>query len=114
MTTQLSRSGPTASAASSATRAESMPPERATPTWLEAVLGDVVAQTQHQRPVDLVEVGQRLGDRGPAPSAGTSQTSSSSSNWAARASSSPSGPVTRLWPSKTSSSWPPTRLQKAK
>ena len=33
MTTQLSRSGPTASAASSATRAESMPPERATPTW---------------------------------------------------------------------------------
>ena len=38
MTTQVSRSGPTASAASIATRAESIPPERARPTCLKPFL----------------------------------------------------------------------------
>ena len=33
---------------------------------------------------------------------------SASSNWGARASTSPSWSIARLWPSKTSSSWPPT------
>ena len=47
-----------------------------------------------------------------AASRSTSQTSSSSSNCGARAMISPSWSTTNEWPSKTSSSWPPTRLQK--
>ena len=47
-----------------------------------------------------------------APRGSTSATSSASWNDGARASTSPSGPSTTLRPSKTSSSWPPTRLQK--
>ena len=42
-----------------------------------------------------------------------SQITSSSTNWAARASVSPCAETTTLCPSKTSSSWPPTRLQTA-
>ena len=58
----------------------------------EAVLGDVVAQAEDQRPVDLGEVGERLGDaaRGGGGES-RSQTSSSSSNCAARASTPPLG-----------------------
>ena len=114
MTTQVTRSGPRASTASSATSAESIPPERASADVAEAVLRDVVAQAEDERAVDLGEVGERLGDPARAGRQATSQTSSSSSNCAARAITSPLGSRTKLWPSKTSSSWPPTRLQKAK
>ena len=82
------------------------------PDMPEAVLGDVVAQAEDERAVDLGEVGERLGDRAGAGES-RSQTSSSSSNCAARAITAPSASRTKLWPSKTSSSWPPTRLQKA-
>ncbi len=62
MTTQVSRSAPSASAASIATSAESMPAGEADQGMLEAVLSRVVAQAEHERRVDLVEVGQRLLD----------------------------------------------------
>ncbi len=62
MTTQLTCSGPSASTASRATRAESIPPESATPTWRKPFLRDVVAQAEDQRRVDLGQVGQRLGE----------------------------------------------------
>jgi hypothetical protein len=39
------------------------------------------------------------------------QTVSDSSNWGALAITRPSWSSARLWPSKTSSSWPPTALQ---
>ena len=126
MTTQLTRSGPSASAAIRATSAESIPPESATSDALEAVLAHVVAQAELQRLVDLRHRVERLGElrldarrSARAPRAGRararsrpaaarrararplaraaaglgassrSQSTSSSANWAARASVSP-------------------------
>ena len=80
----------------------------------EAVLLDVVAQAEDERLVDLVEVGERLGERpgrrprGPRRPAAPPRTGRRGRAPPRRATTS------RLWPSKTSSSWPPTRLQKAK
>ena len=80
----------------------------------EAVLADVVAQAERRAPrrprrgrrAARRAAGRRgRGPRRPAAPPRTGRRGRSTS---------PSGSTTRLWPSKTSSSWPPTRLQKAK
>ena len=107
---------------------------------IEAVLLDVVAQPELERGIDLrlfarervgdarlhglgaIGAGAQLGQRRhlarrrsairrrAAAATSRSQTRSSGSNCAARASTSPSGPMTTLPPSKTSSSCPPDHV----
>ena len=152
MLTQVTRSGPSASTASSATSAESMPAGEAEHHALEAVLVHVVAQAGAQRGVDLLlgaehrrhraaHLRPRAARRSARPAAtgvgarrrrarartavrwrgsrrraaatapgSTVQSVSASSNCGARATTSPSWSSATLWPSKTSSSWPPTRV----
>ena len=139
--------------ASAAVNAESIPPETPSTTSREAVLLDVVAEPEHERPAHLLELGLerddggRVGraacgcgveldaprppasrrDRGPSARRRTSRSrramasvgsmstrSSASSKPGARATTSPASSSTTECPSKISSSWPPTRLQKAR
>ena len=144
MTTQVTRSGPSASAAISATSAESIPPETRDQDALEAVLGRrsragrARAPRRPRRPREqrgwrrrrcaarrrrACETAGAPGPGGepprprrddPARELEVADDAAPRSNWAARASHLARRPsTTRLWPSKTSSSCPPTRLQSA-
>ncbi len=148
---QVTRSVPSASTATSATSAESIPPDSAEHDALEAVLVDVVAHARDERRVDL-RVGCRAAaaigaaqprspaaedaravraiggvdrrrraapPRGGACRAGARRRSrrgrscraaSPPRTAAPRAMISPSWSIATLWPSKTSSSWPPTSV----
>ena len=83
----------------------------------EAVLAEVVAGAEHERRVDLAEP-VRVGGERPRPPATSappgpgakSTTSRSSSKRRAAAAIRPSAAITKLPPSKTSSSCPPTRF----
>jgi hypothetical protein len=59
--TPITFSGPNASAAITATSAESMPPESATRACLEAAFGRVIAQAEHERFIHVLPVGLREG-----------------------------------------------------
>ena len=77
MTTQVTFSAPSASAAIRATSAESIPPETRDQDVAEAVLGDVVAQPDAKSLVDLGQIVHRSAQPGRR-GAGRSQISSSS------------------------------------
>ena len=78
---------------------------------MKPFLCDVVAQAEDERGVDLVEVAERGST--PGRRRADSTTSSSSANCARAGEHRAVGVDDDAEPSKTSSSWPPTRLQSA-
>ena len=75
-------------------------------------LGERLDAMRRSRPRELAGTGAHDPSRLLPRTAARSQTTSSSANW--RPGQGSPSDTTTLWPSKTSSSWPPTRLQKAK